>query len=46
MGIEALTGILLLCILIFFAIGAPVALALGGIAMVIGYMVWGEGIFN
>jgi len=46
MGIEALTGVLLLCVLIFFALGAPVALALGGIAMSIGYMVWGEGIFN
>lgn len=46
MGIEALTGVLLLCVLIFFALGAPVALALGGIAMSIGYMVWGDGIFN
>ena len=46
MGIEALTGVLLLCVLVFFALGAPVALALGGIAMSIGYMVWGDGIFN
>jgi tripartite ATP-independent transporter DctM subunit len=46
MGIELLTGMLLLCILIFFALGAPVGLALGGIAMAIGYMTWGEGIFN
>ena len=46
MGIEALTGVLLLCVLVFFALGAPVALALGGIAMAIGYMVWGDGIFN
>ena len=46
MGIEALTGVLLLCVLTFFALGAPVALALGGIAMSIGYMVWGDGIFN
>ena len=46
MGIEALTGVLLLCVLIFFALGAPVALALGGIAMSVGYMVWGDGIFN
>lgn len=46
MGIELLTGVLLLCILIFFALGAPVGLALGGIAMAIGYMTWGEGIFN
>jgi tripartite ATP-independent transporter DctM subunit len=46
MGIELLTGVLLLCILIFFALGAPVGLALGGIAMAIGYLTWGEGIFN
>ncbi|RDE51264.1 MAG: C4-dicarboxylate ABC transporter permease [Candidatus Accumulibacter meliphilus] len=46
MGIEALTGVLLLCVLTFFALGAPVALALGGIAMSVGYMVWGDGIFN
>jgi tripartite ATP-independent transporter DctM subunit len=46
MGIEALTGLLLICVLVFFAIGAPVALALGGIAMAVGYLVWGEGIFN
>jgi len=46
MGIELLTLVLLGCILIFFAIGAPVGLALGGIAMVVGYFVWGEGIFN
>tara|TARA_R110002167_G_scaffold105_4_gene713 strand:- start:816 stop:2138 length:1323 start_codon:yes stop_codon:yes gene_type:complete len=46
MEIELLTGVLLLCILVFFALGAPVGLALGGIAMGIGYMTWGEGIFN
>jgi tripartite ATP-independent transporter DctM subunit len=46
MGIELLTVVLLLCILVFFAIGAQVALALGGIAMAVGYMTWGEGIFN
>jgi len=46
MGIEMLTGVLLLCILVFFALGAPVGLALGGIAMGIGYLTWGEGIFN
>ncbi|WP_192035075.1 TRAP transporter large permease subunit [Halomonas sp. YLGW01] len=46
MGIELLTGVLLLCILIFFALGAAVGLALGGIAMAIGYLTWGEGIFN
>jgi len=46
MEIEVLTGILLLCILVSFALGAPVGLALGGIAMGVGYMTWGEGIFN
>ncbi|MGH1430588.1 MAG: TRAP transporter large permease [Neptuniibacter sp.] len=46
MGIELLTAVLLGCILIFFALGAQVGLALGGIAMLIGYMTWGDGIFN
>lgn len=46
MGIELLTAVLLVCILISFALGAPVGLALGGIAMAVGYMTWGEGIFN
>ncbi len=46
MGIEALTGILLVCIFIFFALGAPVGLALGGIAMMVGYFTWGEAVFN
>jgi len=46
MGIELLTAVLLCCILIFFALGAPVGLALGGIAMAVGYMTWGDGIFN
>ncbi|MFC6671976.1 TRAP transporter large permease [Marinobacterium aestuariivivens] len=46
MAIELLTGILLLCILVAFAIGAQVGLALGGIAMAVGYGTWGEGIFN
>ncbi|EPJ45250.1 MAG: TRAP dicarboxylate transporter DctM subunit [Osedax symbiont Rs2] len=46
MGIELLTAVLLGCILIFFALGAQVGLALGGIAMLVGYATWGEGIFN
>lgn len=46
MGIEALTGILLVCIFIFFALGAPVGLALGGIAMGVGYFTWGDAVFN
>jgi len=45
-GIELLTGILLLCILIFFALGAQVGLALGGIAMGVGYLTWGDSLFN
>ena len=46
MGIEALTGVLLLGICIFFALGAPVALALGGIAMGVGYLTWGDAVFQ
>ncbi len=46
MEIEVLTGILLLCILASFALGAPVGFALGGIAMAVGYFTWGEGIFQ
>jgi len=46
LSIEALTGVLLLCIFLFFALGAQVGLALAGIAMGIGYMVWGDGLFN
>ncbi|MFP2768520.1 TRAP transporter large permease [Oceanisphaera sp. KMM 10153] len=46
MSIELLTGLLLLGVLISFALGAQVGLALGGIAMLIGYATWGEGIFN
>ncbi|WP_010321756.1 TRAP transporter large permease [Marinobacterium stanieri] len=46
MGIELLTAVLLCCILFAFALGAPVGLALGGIAMAVGYLTWGEGIFN
>ncbi|MBM9514985.1 TRAP transporter large permease [Desulfogranum marinum] len=46
MGIEALTVILLGCIFIFFALGAPVGLALGGIAMGVGYFTWGDAVFN
>ncbi|KLV10048.1 MULTISPECIES: TRAP transporter large permease [Photobacterium] len=46
MSIEVLTLILIGCILASFALGAPVGLALGGIAMGIGYLTWGEGIFN
>ncbi len=46
MGIELLTAVLLGCVLLAFAFGAPVGMALGGIAMAVGYLTWGEGIFN
>ncbi|MFT5557814.1 MAG: tripartite ATP-independent transporter DctM subunit [Psychromonas sp.] len=46
MEIELLTGILLFCILVAFALGAQVGLALAGIAMGVGYLVWGEALFN
>jgi tripartite ATP-independent transporter DctM subunit len=46
MGIETLSIILLICLLFSFVIGSPVGLALGGIAMLIGYFSWGTGIFN
>lgn len=46
MSIEVLTMLLLGCILVSFALGAPVGLALGGIAMGIGYLTWGEVIFT
>ncbi|MBD0784896.1 TRAP transporter large permease subunit [Vibrio sp. Y2-5] len=46
MGIEMLTLVLLGCILASFALGAQVGLALGGIAMGVGYLVWGEALFN
>ncbi|WP_222863063.1 TRAP transporter large permease subunit [Marinomonas sp. IMCC 4694] len=45
-GIELLTGILFVCIIVAFALGAPVGLALGGIAMGIGYLTWGDALFN
>ena len=46
MEIELLTAILLVCILSAFALGAQVGLALAGIAMGVGYLVWGEALFN
>jgi tripartite ATP-independent transporter DctM subunit len=46
MGIDVLSIILLICLLFFFVIGSPVGLALGGIAMLVGYFSWGVGIFN
>ena len=46
MSIEVITGVLLVCILVSFALGAPVGLALGGIAMGVGYITWGDALFN
>lgn len=46
MGIETLTLLLLACILVAFILGAQVGLALGGIAMAVGYLVWGDAVFN
>ncbi len=46
MGIELLTLVLLLCILVTFALGAQVGLALAGVAMGVGYLTWGEALFN
>jgi tripartite ATP-independent transporter DctM subunit len=46
MGIELLTLVLLVCILVGFALGAQVGLALAAIAMGVGYLSWGEALFN
>ena len=46
MSIEVLTLLLIGLILTCFSFGAPVGLALGGIAMGMGYLTWGDGIFN
>jgi tripartite ATP-independent transporter DctM subunit len=46
MSIEVLTLLLIGLILMCFSFGAPVGLALGGIAMGVGYLTWGPGIYN
>jgi len=46
MSIEVLTLLLIGLILTCFSFGAPVGLALGGIAMGMGYLTWGDGIYN
>lgn len=46
MSIEILTLLLIGLILMCFSFGAPVGLALGGIAMGVGYLTWGPGIYN
>lgn len=45
-SIELLTGILLVCVIAAFALGAPVGLALGCISMGVGYITWGDALFN
>ena len=45
-SVELLTAVLFGCILIAFALGAQVGLALGGIAMLVGYFTWGDAVFN
>ncbi|MFC3024570.1 TRAP transporter large permease subunit [Vibrio zhugei] len=46
MGIETLTLVLLACIMVAFILGAQVGMALGGIAMGVGYLSWGDAVFN
>ncbi|MDP5292421.1 TRAP transporter large permease subunit [Oceanimonas sp. CHS3-5] len=46
MSIELITGLLLVGVMVSFIMGAQVGLALGGVAMLLGYATWGEGIFN
>jgi tripartite ATP-independent transporter DctM subunit len=46
MSIELLCGLLFLGILVSFALGTPVAFALGGIAMLLGVFVWGPQSFQ
>ena len=46
MGVEALVALIFVAMLAMFALGAPVGLSLGGIAMLIGYFYWGPQAFN
>jgi tripartite ATP-independent transporter DctM subunit len=46
MGIGTITVILVLSLLILFCLGMPVAFAMGSIAMIIGYFVWGPQMFK
>lgn len=46
MDIGLLTILLFLAILLLFAMGAPVAFALGGVAMLFGLLTWGPQSFN
>jgi tripartite ATP-independent transporter DctM subunit len=46
MSPEVLTVLLFGALLLAFAAGTPVAFALGGIAMLFGWLLWGPSIFN
>jgi len=46
MDIGLLTILLFLAVLLLFAMGAPVAFSLGGVAMLFGLLTWGPGSFN
>ncbi|MBW1714800.1 MAG: TRAP transporter large permease subunit [Deltaproteobacteria bacterium] len=46
MSIELLTILLLITMMILFAAGIPIALGLGGLAMLVGYFVWGPECFK
>jgi tripartite ATP-independent transporter DctM subunit len=46
MGVESLVALIFLAMLAMFALGAPVGLSLGGIAMLFGYLYWGPQAFN
>ena len=46
MSIELLLIVLFLCVLAGLAMGAPVALGMGSIAIIIGYFAWGPQIFQ
>ena len=46
MGIELLIIAIFCTMLMMFALGAPIGLSLGGIAMLFGYFYWGPQAFN
>lgn len=46
MGVGLLVIVIFCAMLLLFALGAPVGLSLGGLAMVAGYLYWGPQVFN
>lgn len=46
MSIELLVAAIFCAMLLMFALGAPIGLSLGGIAMIFGYFYWGPQAFN